>query len=105
MNRRKTLLAAALLTGVALAPLAAEARVDVGINIGPPAPPPSYVVPPPRAGYVWAPGYYVYDGPHRRHVWHNGYWVHERPGYHWREDRWEQRGDRWHRVHGGWDRG
>lgn len=104
MTKRKTLLAGVVLAGAILAPLVAEARVDLDINIGPPAPPPAYVVPPPRPHYVWAPGYYVWDGPHRRHVWHDGYWVHERPGHHWREDHWEQRGDRWHRIHGGWDR-
>jgi hypothetical protein len=102
-NSRKTLFASVLLAGTMLAPLAAQARVDVDINIGPP-PPRVVAVPPPRVGYVWAPGYYVWDGPHHRHVWHDGYWVHERRGYHWRADHWDQRGDHWHRTHGGWER-
>ena len=105
MEHRKTLLAGLLLACGAAAPLAAQAGVDIGINIGPPAPPAAYVVPPPRRGYVWAPGYYVWHPRHHRHVWHGGYWVRARPGYHWRADHWEQRGQRWHRVPGGWVRG
>jgi hypothetical protein len=103
MKKSNAIVAAVLLTGMAFAPLAAQARVDLDINIGPPAPPPTYVVPPPRDGYVWAPGFYVWDG--HRHVWHDGHWEHARRGYHYREDRWEQHGDRWHHVPGGWERG
>lgn len=99
----KKLLMTGLLAASSLAPMAAQARVDVDINIGPP-PPRVVEAPPPRPGYVWAPGYYVWDGPRHRHRWHDGYWVRERPGYNWRADHWEQRGDRWHRVPGGWDR-
>lgn len=37
----------------------ATAGVDVSVGIGVAPPPPRYeVVPPPRAGYVWAPGYW-----------------------------------------------
>ena len=47
-------------------------------------------VPPPRAGYVWAPGFWEWRGG--RHVWVGGHWIGERRGYHWVPDRWEQRG-------------
>ena len=52
----------------------------VSLNFGPPAP--VYeVVPAPRVGYIWAPGYWDYD--HNRHVWRKGHWERERHGQHW----------------------
>jgi hypothetical protein len=87
-----------------LLPLAAEARVIVDVDVAPP-PPRVVEVPAPRPHKVWVQGYYVYDGPHHNHVWHDGYWVAERPGYHYRPDHWEQRGNQYHRVVGGWERG
>ncbi len=78
----------------------AMARVDVDIDIAPPAP---RVVeaPPPRHGYVWAPGYWNYD--HGRHVWVDGRWMREKRGYHWTPDRWDQRDGHWHHEHGHWE--
>ena len=89
--------------GMAAAPELASAGVGFGIdiNIAPPAPRVE-VVPPPRVGYVWAPGYWAYRD--RGHMWIPGRWVVERRGYHWVPDRWEQRGPRWHWERGHWDR-
>jgi hypothetical protein len=102
MNRRKALVGAVLAVAVVSLPIAGNAArlvVDVGV-----APPPERVevVPAPRAGYVWAPGYWRWD--HGHHVWVRGYWVRERRGYHWVPHRWEQRGERWHFNAGRWDR-
>ena len=63
------------------------------LDVAPPAP--RYeVVPAPRAGYVWQPGYWDWRGD--RHYWRKGYWVRERPGYYWHPSRWEQRDGRWY---------
>jgi hypothetical protein len=65
----------------------AAAQVDVSVTIGTPPPPPRYeVVPAPRAGYVWAPGYWQWEGS--RHVWAPGHWIAERQGYRWVPDHW-----------------
>jgi WXXGXW repeat (2 copies) len=79
----------------------AEARVAVDIDVAPPAPR-VIVAPPPRAGFVWAPGYWNWNG--RAHVWHEGYWVRERRGYHWVPDAWVARGPHYHYQRGHWER-
>ena len=79
-----------------------QARVDVSVMIG--VPPPVAVVetvPPPRAGYVYAPGYWGWDG--HRHVWIRGRTIVERPGYTWVADRWEPDGGRYRFVPGYWE--
>ena len=84
------LAAAAISTPALIAPAMvtpAAAQVDFNVSIGVPPPAPFYeVVPAPRAGYVWAPGYWRWDGG--RHVWAPGHWMAERHGYHWVPDRW-----------------
>jgi hypothetical protein len=82
-------------------PTLARAGVGIDIEIAPPAPRVE-VVPAPRRGHVWAPGYWDYRG--RTHVWVPGHWVGERRGYHWAPDHWEQRGPRWHHERGHWER-
>ncbi len=79
----------------------AQAAIGIDIDVAPPAPR-VIVAPPPRAGFVWAPGYWRWDGG--RHVWHEGYWVHERRGYHWVPDNWESRGGHYHYNRGHWER-
>ena len=59
------------------------------------------VAPPPRAGFVWAPGYWRWDGIA---CWHDGYWVRERTGYHWVPDSWESRSGHYHYNRGHWER-
>src|ERR1700683_827744 len=81
-----------------LAPVIASAAVGVDITVAPQV----EVVPEPRAGFVWAPGYWEWRGG--THVWIPGRWLGERHGYHWVPDRWEQRGDHWHPWRGTWVR-
>lgn len=84
-------------------PESAMARVDVDINIGLAPPMPRMeVVPPPRMGYVWAPGYWSWDGG--TYIWIGGRWIPERPGYYWRPERWEPRERHYHFAPGGWER-
>ena len=66
MNLR-TCVAASLLAVAAAAPTMALARSNVEVNIGI-GPPPAIVeeVPPPRVGYVWAPGYWGLERPSAR---------------------------------------
>lgn len=90
-----------VLGSVAVVPMAAQAAVNVDIRIAPPAPR-IEVVPAPRAGYVWAPGYWRWRGHH--HVWVGGHWIRERHGYHWVPDTWEPAGPGWHYHRGYWAR-
>ena len=73
----------------------------VTIQVAPP-PPRFERVPPPRRGFVWAPGHYEWRGG--RHVWVGGYWVRARPGYAYRAPAWRQDGGRWVYSAGRWDR-
>jgi hypothetical protein len=79
---------------------AARTQISVGINVAPPAP--RYeVVPPPRVGYAWAPGYWRWDPYARRHVWVVGRWMPARHGYVYRQPRWEHYRGGW-RFHDGY---
>lgn len=81
----------------------AAAQANLNISIGTPPPAPIYeVVPAPRPGYIWAPGYYRHDGA--RYVWAPGRWMAERQGYHWVNDRWEHGPHGYYHVPGRWDR-
>jgi hypothetical protein len=102
--RRAVLAATLALSLGALAGLhapAATAGVAFDIDVAPPAPR-VMLVPPPRPGFVWAPGYWNWTG--RAHAWHEGYWVPERHGYHWAPDRWVSRGRHYHFRRGHWER-
>jgi hypothetical protein len=64
----------------ALAPAAQAQVVGVDVRIGTPPPAPRYeVVPAPRHGYAWAPGYWAWNG--HRHVWVGGHWERMRRHY------------------------
>jgi len=96
-----SMLLAAGMLGLAATPLPSLAEVDIQLNFGPP--PPRYeVVPPPRAGYVWAPGYWEWEG--RRHVWRSGHWEATRPGYVYHSPRWVEHDGRWVYHASRWDR-
>jgi hypothetical protein len=100
MWKRKLLLAALVTSSIAVLPLPAGAA-SIYIDVAPPAP--RYeVVPAPRAGYVWIPGFWDYKGRH--HVWVKGRWEREHPGMYWHPSRWEQRDGRWTLERGRWDR-
>jgi hypothetical protein len=90
-------LALAIFTAVAAAgaiPLTSVAApVGVYIGVAPPAPRLERM-PPPRHGYVWAPGHWAWNG--HRHDWVGGYWIAERPGYAYTAPVWVQRGGGWY---------
>ena len=102
MRLRNRVLLAALALGVATVALPGAARTYVEIQVAPPAPRVE-VVPAPRVGYVWAPGYWRWNG--HRHVWINGSWIHERRGWRWQPETWVQAPNgRWHLRRGYWVR-
>jgi len=91
------------LVAVALGSFAvpAAARTELILNFGPP--PVRYeVVPAPRVGYVWVPGFWEWRG--RSHVWVGGRWLRERRGYAYAPSRWEERDGRWVFRRGEWHR-
>jgi len=97
------LAAAAVSTSALIAPalLTPAAAQGINIQIGTPPPAPIYeVVPAPRAGYVWAPGYWRWNG--HRYFWVPGYWVPSRHGYRWVPSHWVAYGPRWRYVPGYW---
>ncbi|HBD33957.1 MAG TPA: hypothetical protein DC084_10210 [Cupriavidus sp.] len=99
--------AGAVLLGsaAALAP-AAMAQVSINIGIGVPPPAPVYeVVPPPRVGYVWSPGYWDWDDHGHKHAWKKGHWVSERPGYVYEQPRWVRASNGWVLQPERWNRG
>jgi hypothetical protein len=101
MMKRKLLLGALAVSSIGVLPLPAAAQLSVYLDVAPPAP--RYeVVPAPRAGYVWQPGFWEWRGD--RHYWRKGYWVRERPGYYWHPSRWESDNGRWVMRPGGWYR-
>ncbi len=69
------------------------------------APPPmrEEIVPQPRHGYAWAPGYWNWHN--HNHVWVAGKWIRDRPGYRYNASKWEERNGRWQMQRGGWARG
>ncbi|GGY89236.1 hypothetical protein ACFFTM_14520 [Pseudoduganella plicata] len=100
---KPTILAAVVLGAATLLPAQAMAQVDVNLVIGTAPPPLRYeMVPQPRSGYVWAPGYWAWDG--YRHVWVGGNWLHERPGYAYAGPRWIERRGNWVWEQARWNR-
>jgi hypothetical protein len=91
--------AALIAAGAVLAPLSALAYPDVVIRTAPPAPRYEHM-PPPRHGYVWAPGHWEWNG--RRHVWMGGLWIAERPGYVYSAPVWVQGERGWIMQPGRW---
>lgn len=98
----KKLLLTAMIA-VTLGAVAAEPAVarEVIVQVAPPAPR-IEVVPAPRRGYVWTPGYWNWRGG--RHVWSTGKWARERAGYRYSEPRWLERDGRWYQQPGRWSR-
>ena len=77
-------------------------KAVISVQIGPPPLAPRYEhVPPPRRGYVWAPGHW--EARHGRYAWTNGTWMRERKGYAYHAPEWQQRGGHWEYQAGGWD--
>jgi hypothetical protein len=80
----------------------ASAATTVYVQVAPPAPRVE-VVPAVRRGMVWTPGHWDWRG--RQYVWMRGQYVRARPGYVYHEPMWEQRGERWYKRPGAWQRG
>jgi hypothetical protein len=90
------------------APLAVNAGVDIGINIGGPevvvrgAPPPDQgeVIPmSPGPGYIYIRGHWVWH--HERWEWKGGFWDRvAQPGYAWVPGQWVARGNGWVWIEG-----
>src|SRR5579862_1283941 len=103
MTKRNYAFAVVLLLGAAAltAPKGSYAGINIDIDVAPPTAQVE-VVPAPRPGFVWAPGYWEWRG--QRHVWVAGYWMPERRGFHWVPAHWEPRGRHWHFEPGHWAR-
>jgi WXXGXW repeat (2 copies) len=99
MWTRKLLVAAIAVGSIGVLPLPAAADFGLWVDTEPP-PPRAEEVPPPRAGFVWAPGYWDYREKH--HVWVNGHWENDRPGHHYHASHWEHRDGRWGFERGYW---
>jgi hypothetical protein len=92
---------AAALMGLAAIPAAARSNVEFFVDVAPP--PVRYeVVPAPRLGWVWAPGFWEWR--HGRHFWVRGHWVREWRGYLYRPAGWAYDGGRWGYRPGIWVR-
>lgn len=89
--------ATALLSGAVAPPALCAAGLEIEV-----APPPPRIIhaPPPRPGFVWAPGYYRWDG--HRHIWVDGRFIRERRGAHWVPEHWVEHHGRWRFEPGHW---
>ena len=101
---RKTILCASLALAAISMPAAAQTVVGSLIVDVPPPAARVEVVPAPRVGFVWAPGYWRWEEPRRTHVWVEGRWVEDRPGFRWVADRWVPRERRYYYEPGRWER-
>ncbi len=101
---KKTLLGAVIAAGslIGLAPTVANAQYTAIVSSAPPAPV-REAVPPPREGFVWAPGHHELRG--NQYVWVQGQWLRDRDGYDYRAPRWVQRANgEWYMVGNNWER-
>lgn len=101
MTNRKLIIGslAALIIGSASLPADARTNVDFYVNVAPP--PLRYeVVPAPRVGWVWAPGYWDWRG--NRYYWVPGHHIRHRPGYFYEPARWAARDGRYYYTRPQW---
>ena len=104
MNKTTIIATCAIILGATSFNASARTNVDVGIFIGSAPPPVRYeVMPAPRAGKVWIPGFWDWNG--RRHTWVNGHWEKARTGYVYHKPQWEQTDRGWHLARGEWKHG
>jgi WXXGXW repeat (2 copies) len=89
-----------LVLGTAIAAQAQPVSVNVRVGVRPPAAR-FERVPPPRHGYLWAPGYWGWEGG--AHVWIGGHWEAERAGFRFIQARWELVGAEWVFYPGYWE--
>jgi len=100
---RKAVLCASFALGTIALPAYSQISAGLYVDLAPP-PARVEVVPAPRVGYVWAPGYWRWDEPRRTHIWVEGRFIEERPGYRWRADTWVPRERRYYYEPGRWER-
>lgn len=101
MSMRNLLLCSLFVLSAVAMPAAAQININIDLGLAPPAP--RYeVIPAPRSGYAWAPGYWQWEG--QRHVWAPGRWQAARPGSYWVADRWQAKDGRHHFEPGRWER-
>jgi len=100
---KKILIASLVATSFAGVPVMSSAAQRAIVITQPPPPPREEIVPGPRRGFEWAPGFWAWR--HGRHVWVAGHWVRERRGSHWVPDRWVERNGHWEMIAGHWQRG
>jgi hypothetical protein len=103
---RKAMVCASIVLGAISLPAGAQQIVgSLEVDIAPPAPRVE-VVPAPREGYVWTPGYWRWEAPRREYVWVEGRFQEERRGFRWIADRWLHReSERHYRYEPGhWER-
>lgn len=99
----KKLIAGSFLAATfAAAALPAAAATSLYVELGAPPTPRYELVPAPRAGLVWVPGYW--EARRHRHHWVAGHWVRHRPGYVYAPARWAQHDGRWRYYAPSWDR-
>ena len=96
---KKLIVASLVATAFAGMAFPAVARTDLIVNVAPP--PARYeVVPAPRVGFVWAPGYWEWR--HGKHHWVKGQYIRHRRGYVYEPARWVENDGRWRYVTPGW---
>ncbi|MGV8891733.1 MAG: YXWGXW repeat-containing protein [Burkholderiaceae bacterium] len=101
MKRILCTVAAIVISTAAFIPTQAVAQVNFSVVIGNAPPPVRYeIVPAPRRGYEWAPGYWNLD--RGRHVWARGHWVRARSGQYYQRPEWYQSNGGWRLNRGGW---
>ena len=98
---KKLIIAGLVASALGTVSVPASAHVAYFVNVPPPAPVVE-VVPAPRVGYVWAPGYWVWR--HGHHVWVRGHYLRHRPGYFYQPAHWVARDGRWYYSEGYWRR-
>lgn len=98
---KKTLLAMMIAASIGTLSTSLPATADVIVKVAPP-PPRHEVVPAPRRGYVWTPGYWEWR--RGRYVWVNGVYVKARPGYRYAAPRWVEHEGHYRMEQGRWDR-
>ncbi|MGZ5035432.1 MAG: hypothetical protein ACXWGU_05690 [Usitatibacter sp.] len=98
---KKMIVAGMVAAALGSVSFAASARsaVEVFVNVPPPAPIVE-VVPAPRVGFVWVPGFWEWR--HGHHHWVGGHYVRHRPGYVYEPARWVEQGGRWSYAAPGW---
>lgn len=89
------------LSTLALPLTPAQAQTEVSIVVSNAPPPLRFEsLPPPRSGYVWAPGYWRWNG--HRYIWRTGHWEVLRQGYQYQTPVWHEYREGWRFEPGGW---